>query len=221
MNNNGNPQDHHLEYYIKLAISTARNISRVVRQSNGQQIEPKKGDDLQPISVFEPMTASFLTKTQEVCETQLVCVHSNSEFVNGYWRRYVVGERSFSKITIPLHNYCWARYIVCKELMHNYLHDTGSTTDQSAELRDLILKLMRGWVDEKDEAPLIAEIAAYYGAIEYLMPLDVMPLVRAIFRKVFDETQDESKAYSTIAHLLRIPLSLVEYRLSNTRYFED
>lgn len=214
---NKNTKKDYLDYYIVQAIKTARDLSKQVRIANKKIIDPKIGEQLHAIPVYEPDCISLLSKTQEICETEIVCVNDTTKFLSGYWKKY----EDKSVVTIPQHNYCWTRYIVCKEIMHNYLHDTHSCTDSSGDLRGLILRLVNIGIQDDSSPSFVVDIAAYYGALEYLMPLDTMPLIQAAYEEVLRHTNDESKAYNTIAHLLRVPLSLVEFRLSCPEEFES
>lgn len=214
---NNNTNKGYLDYYIGQAIKTARELSKQVRVANNKILDPKIGNQLHAIPVYEPDCISLLSKTQEICNTEIVCVNDTTKFLSGYWKKY----KDKSVVTIPQHNYCWTRYIVCKEIMHNYLHDTDSCTDSTVDLRSLILRLVNIGIQDESSPSFVVDIAAYYGALEYLMPQDTMPLIKAVYSQILSHTKDESKACNTIAHLLRVPLSLVEFRLSSPEEFES
>lgn len=208
-----------LDYHITQAIAEARKLSKDIRQANSVPLDPKHGKLLAPMPVFEgtqPM--SLLKKTNELCDTKIICVNQPAVYVNGYWKRYERDGKLFSVVTIPQsHNYCWARFIICKELMHNYSYNTGNSTTEIADLINLMMNLMTNWTQGPQS---IADTVAYYGALEYLMPLDTMPLIRAVHLQIFSEVKDQGKTNNIIAHLLRVPLQMVEFRLSTKDYFE-
>lgn len=209
-----------LKYYIEQAITTARRLSIDVRKRNGVSIAPRTGDLFTLLPVYEPDSISLLDVTREICQTQIICVESGPKYVDAYWKKYEAdGVKSSTVILTDQDNYCLTRFFACKELMHHYLHDTGSSTRTSSELRSLIINLVRGGDGNSDSAQTIVDNAAYYGALEYLMPKDTVPLAKAIFNNLVIPSGEES-AYRAIAFSLRIPLALVEYRFANDAQFD-
>jgi len=207
-----------LDYYVKHAISTARNLSIEVRTHNKAPINPKNGGHFQMLPVYETETYSLLKKTQEICGTTVTCVNTPPEFVDAYWKRFEIDGQPSSELTVTDQNYCRTRYFVCKELMHHYLQDTDSATTSNTALRTLIVNLVKGSSGMMENASSIVDNAAYYGALEYLLPNDTMPLAQKLFSD-FSEKEGADKAYAIIAYKLRIPLSLVEYRFANDAEF--
>lgn len=207
-----------LDYYVKHAISTARSLSLEVRTKNGAQVNPKNGKHFQMLPVYETEAYSLLKKTQEICETDVTCVNTLPEYVDAYWKRFEIDGKASSELTVTDQNYCRTRYFVCKELMHHYLQDTDSATTSNTALRTLIVNLVKGSAGMMENASSIVDNAAYYGALEYLIPNDIMPLARKLFDD-FSERDGADSAYSIIAYKLRIPLSLVEYRFANDLEF--
>jgi len=209
-----------LKYYIEHAITLARKLSIQVRTLNKIPIDPTSGDSFKLLPVYEPGYISLLDVTQKICETKIICVDSEPKYVDAYWKKYNVnGVISSTVILTDQDNYCFTRFFACKELMHNYLHETGSSTKTNSELRNLIINLVRGGDGISDSAQTIVDNAAYYGALEYLMPKDTIPLAKAIFENLVSDSGEE-EAYKAIAFSLRIPLALVEYRFANDDQFD-
>lgn len=202
-------------YYMKQARDTGYNLSLQVRERNEIQINPKVGKDLFLMPVFEENQVSLHSITREICETEIMVVDKEPMYVDAYWKRYL------EKNTVILtdHNYCWSRFYACKELMHCYLYDTGQEALTLSSLHKLILELTADstLTPEHPSRPRIVDEVAYYGALAYLLPNDVMPLLSACIEKLSEEMSKDDAILMT-AISMRVPKIALEFRLDSNEF---
>lgn len=202
-------------YYMKLAKDTGYNLSLDVRNKNGIKISPQSGKDLAPIPVYEEDQVSLHSITRDSCETDILVVDKEPIYIDAYWKRYP----EKNSVILTDHNYCWARFFSCKELMHCYLYDTGEEAITLSSLHKLILELAAdsSLTPEHPSRPRIIDEVAYYGALEYLLPKDVMPLICVCIEKL-TETMSKDEAILMMSISMRVPKNALEFRLDSKEF---
>lgn len=128
-----------------------------------------------------------------------------SPTVNAYILRYENPDRARIAYSQDI-NRCWSRFFVCKEFSHILLANNGNLTSSIKEAESIIKKLVSGApaADGQDDKAHLAEIAAYYAAMELLLPQQYQADVEDMKRNHF--------TYDDIARSYRIPLAILECR---------
>lgn len=111
-------------------------------------------------------------------------------------------------------NFCYQRFYVAKELCHAFLIERvdNTQTKSCAEVVTLISDLLNGVTPRDANTPLMAEEAAYYGAIEILLPSEFQ---EEILRDV-----EAGMAFRSIAVKYRVPEKLIQFRYARTDIVE-
>lgn len=242
--------NHHINYFICEAIRNANNLAQTLATRNGCDVAPTRAVGIveTPIYQAENGKLSFHDLTEEIYTVPVTISVAaiEAKAVDGFFKLYskesplkqaastqqsqlaemsmFLQDAELEKIIINLTEqptYCWERYYCCKELMHAYLHSSETATYSLPMVRNVMLTLInsKGQNNIKD-AQSMTDIAAYYGAIEMMMPRFYMPLLLKIFNEIC-ENHGESTAYERIARKLRMPKSYVEYRLAYNDEFES
>lgn len=111
------------------------------------------------------------------------------------------------------HNHCWGRFVVAKELCH-FIQGTLDASTMSSNPDDVINLLSD--LLSPDAAHIRAsrlyeiEVAAYFGAIEMLLPKELQPAIDAMINRGDD--------LESIAKIFRVPQLVVEARYKNDFY---
>lgn len=199
-------------YYRELATKTAHDLSKIVREKNGVPLNPRNGTDLALVPVYETdnFAASLLSITNDMLDTKILTVSAAPGDVDAYWKRY----KDKNIIVLTEQNYCLSRFYACKELMHSYLYDTGEKIEiELPVLNQLILEMASGLpTNTESSVHCLLDVSAYYGAIEFLLPSDVMPLLIATITQL-EATEGREKAIEQMAIWMRVPLSLLEFKI--------
>jgi hypothetical protein len=212
-------------YYRQLAMSTAKNLNKLIRHANGVSEDPQLGSSLYEMPVYEPINnilkSSLHSHTNTIIPTKLTVVSQSPVYVDAYFRKYVdlAGNETASIVVTDL-NPCWTRFFVSKELMHCYIHETGDATSTSSDLRDLIISKINETGTSSNTAQSIVDDVAYFGAVEYLIPSDTVPLLKAVYDVLSKNPATQEKAYLNLATKIRVPESILEFRLNNDHLFE-
>lgn len=107
-------------------------------------------------------------------------------------------------------NKCWKRFVLCKELMHLVLDDTGSMVDSSVELKQLAMAMMTSsneFMTENIQAARKSEEMAVLAALELLFPIQ--------YRHGLIRQKDERKyTNKQIAEVFLIPEMYVNIALN-------
>lgn len=212
------------DYYLDLAVTTGKNLADEIRKRNSSAIAPRKAADLCVMPVYEKGLVSLLSYTNEIVDTELRYVPVKANYIDAYFMRIAnqTGDRPKNIITLTTDsNYCWARFLACKELMHSYFYDTeevvaDAMTSSFSDLEALIEEiLLRAQEANTAKPQTYVDYAAYSAAIEYLIPSDTLPLLVAILDAVAD--LDEGAGYTSVARLIRVPEVLAKARLDDYR----
>lgn len=208
------------DYYLDLAATEGKKLANTIRGRNYYIIAPRNNTDLCVMPVFEENVVSLYSHTKEIVDTELRYVASPTTFIDAYILHFKKDGKSKNIVTLAAKsNYCWARYYICKELMHSYFYDTqevvdNAMTDSFPMLQTLIEEiLLRGYEGPSAKCQTYADVAAYWAAVEYLIPSDTLPLLNAIFDRF--STLDDESGYTAIARRLRAPEFLVKFRIDS------
>lgn len=212
-------------YYRKLAITTAKNLNKQIRLANNAAENPKSGNDLYEMPVYEPINnvrkSSLHSYTNSMIPTTLTVVAQSPKYVDAYFRKDTdANSNERARIIVTDLNTCWTRFFVSKELMHCHIYETGDATSTSSDLRDLIISIINETGTSSNTKQSIVDYAAYFGAVEYLIPSDTVPLLTAIYNELIKNPLTAEKAYLSLAMKIRVPESILEFRLNNNHIFD-
>lgn len=113
-------------------------------------------------------------------------------------------------------NFCHSRFFVAKEIVHALLLQV--LPDTVTVLPDAVIDLLSGLInsttpfDDESPDPQLVEEAAFYGAIEMLMP-------RELVENDALRLEKSGWSHKEIAKRYRIPLRIVELRLTKLELF--
>lgn len=140
---------------------------------------------------------------------EIVLQSSKSDFVGAYILRFA----DRIEILVRGGNTCWTRFFVCKELSQMLLHKPENTTSTTEDAQELISNLAcEVW--DKDNIQVVADKAAEFAAIEFLLPSVVADKLLKLRRR-FSNMQFAKK--------MLIPEKIIDWRLSEKgqEYFQD
>lgn len=231
----------HMIFHIREAIRNAIYLSGILRERNNIAEMITNAKQLKPIPIHD-QKENFHKLSQEIngIPIHISIAAYKADSVDGYWKLYanksIVSTRDGEDIHKLLDDadlqmahiilseqpsYCWERYIACKELMHCYLHSPDTATHSLPMVKSLLIThINSSGQNNINEMQSMVDHAAYYGAIEMMMPRFYMPILIHIFQEL-SQKYGESVAYERIARKLRIPLKLVEYRIAYNHEFEE
>ncbi|MFY1954985.1 hypothetical protein ACOTCL_18305 [Achromobacter xylosoxidans] len=204
-------------HYIKLIAGTARGILAKVCEANGISLAPRHASELVPIPVYEEAPASLLTAANGMCPTEIKWVlKARYNYVPAYFTKYRDPEthRLSNQIVVGVSNYCMARFLAAKELMHCFLDwEDYPATNSIPLVSELIDDLVAGGntLLGAGKQTLVDEIA-WFGAALYLVPQEWLPALVAV-RQAIAEQDPKADADLHIAQLIRVPESIVRQRL--------
>ncbi|WP_297504669.1 hypothetical protein [Ferrovum sp.] len=208
-------ENHHIKYHIDEVEKIARKLQSVIMQRNNIEKEPTSGAQIQPIPVFEHERYSLLDFTKELTETDIIWPKTEPEFLPAYIiKKNRIESGNSAKIVVTANeNYCTARLLAAKELMHCHITENGlPATTTLAELNELLDSLTIGaFLDNRS----LADQIAWYGASEFLVPKTWIPLLKVIHSDISDMKTKlpETDATLSIAQLLRVPVPLINIKL--------
>lgn len=137
---------------------------------------------------------------------------------------YVLNKEACALIAIALsNNNCNTRMLICKELMHLFTFSVESATDTPEKASQLAHDILYYDLNLETEQLAIGRLkqcssdaAAWYGALELLMPSDTVPKIRALKKELISSGTCPGKENYEIACLLKMPEHAVSFRLSES-----
>lgn len=206
-----NLEKQHIEYHIAEITRTAKRLQSVILKKNNMPLNPTSGSEIKPLPVFEPEQYSLLEFTQTITDATIVWPETESTFLPAYVIKYCVGSTNSAKIVVTANeNYCEARLLAAKELMHCHIIDNGlSTTKTLPDVNDLLDSLALGV--SLDNQTMVDQIA-WWGASEFLIPEGWVPILREIFSEIKTKLPQHD-AILHMAQLLRVPAGLIKFKL--------
>ncbi|MDD5299326.1 MAG: ImmA/IrrE family metallo-endopeptidase [Gallionella sp.] len=204
-------EQNHIEYHIQEITKTAKNLQAKLIKENNLQINPTKGSEIRPIPIFEPDQYSLLTFTKEILDTEIDWPETEATFLPAYFKKYSKDEKQSARIVVSASdNYCEARFLAAKELMHCHTIDNGlSSTKTLVEVNELLESLALGVLIDNQT---MADQVAWWGAAELLVPDSWIPMLKKIHTDLSIRFP-ENDAVLHIAQLLRVPVGLVKFKL--------
>lgn len=204
-------EQQHIEYHIQEITRVAKNLQLKLFAENNLQTTPTKGSEIKPIPIFEPDKYSLLTFTNEILDTKIDWPEADSKFLPAHFKKYQEGEKLSAEIVVSSSdNYCEARFLAAKELMHCHTIDNGlSSTKTLAEVNDLLESLALGFSIDNQT---MADQVAWWGAAELLVPDSWIPMLKKIHFDL-EAKMPENDAVLHIAQLLRVPVGLIKFKL--------
>lgn len=201
----------HISYHIAEITRTAKNLQSVILDKNQMQLTPTSGDQIKPLPVFEPDKYSLLEFTKTLMDAELIWPETESTFLPAYIIKYSSGSINSAKIVVTANeNYCEARLLAAKELMHCHLIDNElSKTKSLDEVNGLLDSLALGV--SLDNQTMVDQIA-WWGASEFLVPESWIPMLKKIYNDI-RETLPNHDALLHMAQLLRVPVGLIKFKL--------
>lgn len=201
----------HIEYHIKEITRVAKALQLELIGKNKLQINPTKGSEIKPIPIFEPDQYSLLTFTKEVLDTEIDWPETEPTFLPAYCKKFNEDGKLSAKIVVSSSdNYCEARFLAAKELMHCHTVDNGmSSTATLEEVNDLLESLALGVSIDNQT---MADQVAWWGAAELLVPDSWIPMLKKIYSDLTTKLP-ENDAVLYIAQLLRVPVGLIKFKL--------
>lgn len=174
-------------------------------------LNPTNGSEIKPVPVFEPDQYSLLEFTNTISDATIIWPVTGSTFLPAYIIKYLVDSENSARIVVASNeNYCEARLLAAKELMHCHMIDNGlSTTKTLPAVNELIDSLALG-VSLDNQT--MADQIAWWGASEFLVPEGWIP----ILRKIYDDIKIKLPTHDALLHvaqLLRVPVGLVKFKL--------
>lgn len=201
----------HIEYHIKEITRAAKNLQSKLIEKNNLQTNPTKGSDIKPIPIFEPDQYSLLTFTNELLDTGIDWPETEATYLPAYFKKFQEGEKQSARVVVSSSdNYCEARFLAAKELMHCHTIDNGlSSTNTLAEVNDLLESLALGVSTDNQT---MADQVAWWGAAELLVPDSWIPILQKIYSELTAQMPEEEAVFH-IAQLLRVPVGLIKFKL--------
>lgn len=221
MNSDLDNVSHSLQsYYIEQAIKEAQKLQKRIFLENGFSETPLGYKDLTPVPVFEDCKCSLLSFTNSINDTKITWVKgSNYRFLPAYYKKYasIDGVSSHQIVINELENYCESRLLAAKELMHSHLTEIpDAATKTELEIDSLVEELIITY--EHNKVPTMVDKAAWFGAVEFLIPSSWIPALKKLYDEIcLKHPQESEKAYLYIAQIIRVPESIVRYRLANAK----
>lgn len=206
-----NLEKQHIEYHISEITKAAKKLQSVILEKNQMPFEPKNGSEIKPLPVFESGQYSLLEFTQTITDAEIIWPETESTFLPAYIIKYSVDQNSSAKIVVTANeNYCEARLLSAKELMHCHIIDNGlSTTKTLPEVNELLDSLALGV--SLDNQTMVDQIA-WWGASEFLIPEGWVPMLKKIYGDIRTKYPDHD-ALLHMAQLLRVPTGLIKFKL--------
>ena len=172
-----------------------------------------------PINLHNSINLVEVIKSSLSIDVDIRRVDEESKDVDAWCEIYERsnGEEKF-KITVSKHNECWTRYLVCKELSQRFLYSPDNSTKTVSDVKVLLGHLANAMPYEMgSNVQVDADFAAYYAAIEFLVPSDIVPRLHGMRERLV--VSGEVNPNFRIAEYLKAPEVIVEYRLDNDNLF--
>lgn len=203
----------HFEFHIKEITKAAKILQAKLIEKNHLPSHPTKGSEIKPIPIFEPDQYNLLTFTNEIYDTKIYWLETETIFLPAYFKKYSEdGKTSAIIVVAASDNYCQARFLAAKELMHCHTEENGlSSTKTLVEVNELIESLALGVSIPMDDQTM-ADQVAWWGAAELLVPDSWIPMLKQIQADLSIQFPGND-AVLHIAQLLRVPVGLVKFKL--------
>lgn len=164
---------------------------------------------INPISVYGEIQINLqqnhnlvqLFKSKFNIEINIVCINKES-----FIKAFIISFGSKKNIYITKNNTCWTRFLVCKELSQILIYNKNNLTQTLLDIENLLSHLINNMHD-KNNPQVSADYVAYFAAIEFLMPSNIIDDLLALKKQGFSNNQ--------IAKKMLVPEKIVDYRLSN------
>lgn len=122
------------------------------------------------------------------------------------WGACITFEDRYDVCTVKGLNYCWQRFITCKEVFHTILDkDEYRNSSLCAHIDEAVSVFPDPTYSDKPSVAVMAEQLAEIAAMEFLFPYH---------RRQKELEKGEDVNYRTIASRYKVPLVLVERYLS-------
>lgn len=211
-------------HYLKLICRTARGIQKKVCEANHISLEPRSAREIKPIPVYEHSERSLLSTADLMCQTEIKwALKTPYNFVPAYFKRYKDPHthKVRNEIIVRAENYCMARFFAAKELMHCFLDDDGYPATNSVALaQDLIDELVLGGnVFTRSSPQTAVDEIAWYGASQYLIPQEWIPLLTAVKQAIL-ASDPTANADLHLAQMVRVPETVLRHRMKHAATWE-
>lgn len=202
-----------LESAIYIAIKKARQIlddlHRTPAANLTQELQRKKEEFRGVTAIFEDFAPNVLAYTEATCN--LTIEHNIVQYIKTFSATVALYENNGVRravLNVREGTDCEIRYYTCKELMHLHLITDENMTSNKEQFSQMLKELTNtGNISQQNAShQSLIDIAAYYGAIEMLMPHGKLETLRHY------GVEDPD----AIAELFRIPTYIVEQALSPT-----
>lgn len=113
-----------------------------------------------------------------------------------------------------VNNFCWKRFFLFKELIHVFSSNSGNATIGSQHLVKVLTHLhdQNFNLSSLQDSAVKAELDAQLGAIELLLPKEIVEKMEAQYKGYENIGEDE---ISEIAHQYKVPKVIVKFRFLN------
>ncbi|ARP89799.1 hypothetical protein CAL14_05445 [Bordetella genomosp. 9] len=147
-------------------------------------------------------------------------INSAHQFLHAYVKKYKDPDtgRIRSEVVVTTENYCLARFLAAKELMHCFIDDDGLSATNSIELvYDLIDDLIAGNGLTRTAPQTIVDEIAWIGASLYLIPDQWVPALEASYAAIHAQFP-QVNAHLHLAQLIRVPEVILKTRLKHANW---
>lgn len=205
-------------FYAKLVVDTANGLQKKICEANGIPLEPKNAAEMRAIPVFEQgAPASLLQSANDMRRpTEIIwAVNPSHQFLPAYFKTYrdLGNGRLRSQIVVSTENYCVARFVAAKELMHCFLDEDGvAATNTMPLVHALIDDLLVEKAFASESPQTIVDQIAWLGAGLYLIPDSWIPCLEKA-RDAIAARYQGINANLTLAQLIRVPEIILKARL--------
>ncbi|KAF3977831.1 MAG: hypothetical protein HFP77_04925 [Methylococcales symbiont of Iophon sp. n. MRB-2018] len=193
--------------YYKTTIDSAIKQARALTENLKSQ-DSTHHSTLNPISISGELPRSLTNHNnlvslfQSEFKTKITVTHvQHSSFIKAIIMRY--DDRS--EIYVTSNNFCWKRFYICKELSQMLIYEEENATNTVEDVEELLPHLINNLSSESN-AKISADLAAYFPAIEFLLPHSIVPDLLRLQKKGFSN--------NLIAKKMLVPESIVDFRLS-------
>lgn len=205
--------------------NTARSALKAVMEENGLDWLPKSGSQIRPIPVYEGNNINLERYvSRKTLSTSIVWPETQSDtYLPGYYKqiRTKSGENR-NEVVVIAENYCYARWIAAKELMHGLIEDDNYPATNSIDLVNQLIDELAAGPHRASCAPQTAvDEAAWLGAAYYLIPSTWIPLLKQMISDIEQQAPDSARdAYLHVAREIRVPEIILRSVLNNPYYID-
>lgn len=197
-------------YFIQQATTEAK---KLYSQLSKKYIKTPVYD---PINLSQP--ENLITIATNIIQKPIYikCPDIGDTYVDAY----ILHHSDKAEILISSNaNYCHARYLVCKELMHLFLYNPTkgryyNATATIANIKKLLSDVLNHSQQEEHNPQLFTDDAAYFGAIELLIPSHQIDKIRLLKQQFIEQKLFPNQENLELAKLLGVPEFILEFRLN-------